>query len=105
QLKVKEFTAIGLPQINAEGSFQNFLSLPTNLIPAQFFDPTAGPNDFIGVRFGTDYNVTGSVSVSQLVFDGSYLTGLKASKMYPIVSQKNLEKVNREIKMQVEEAY
>ena len=104
-MKVKEFRGLGLPQVNASGSFQHFLSLPTNLIPAQFFNPAAGPDDFIGVRFGTDFNVTGDLNVSQLVFDGSYLTGLKASKMYPVVSQKTLEKVNRDIKMQVEQAY
>ena len=29
--------AIGLPQISASANYQNFLELPTSLIPAQFF--------------------------------------------------------------------
>ena len=29
--------AIGLPQISASANYQNFIELPTSLIPAQFF--------------------------------------------------------------------
>lgn len=104
-LTVKEFKSIGLPQVNAEGTFQNFLNLPTNLIPAQFFNQNAGPNDFIGVRFGTDFNVTGSIGVNQLLFDGSYLTGLKASKLYPVLSEKQQLQVAMDIKASVQQAY
>lgn len=77
--KVREVLAIGLPQINAEGNFTNYIDLPTTVIPANAFNPMAG-NDLIGVRFGTNYNVTGSITFSQLIFDGSYLIGLQATK-------------------------
>ena len=39
--KVKETIAIGLPQINASGTFQNFLDIPVNVFP-----------DFISERLG-----------------------------------------------------
>ena len=35
--KVKETISTGLPQINASGSYQNFLELPRQLVPAEFF--------------------------------------------------------------------
>ena len=31
--QIKETTARGLPQINADGSFQNFLDIPVQVIP------------------------------------------------------------------------
>ena len=103
--KIKEVRAMGLPQINAEGKFTNFLDLPTSVIPAQFFNPSAGPDEFLGVKFGTDFNVTGGISVSQLLFDGSFLVGLEAAKMYPALSTQNAEKVNQDIKASVAQAY
>jgi len=105
-LKVREIKAIGLPQVNAEGTFQHFLDLPTSLVPAQFLGIVgAGEDDYVGVRFGTDYNVTGSIGVTQLLFDGSYLTGLKASKLYPIISEQQKEKTKQDILSSVEQSY
>lgn len=103
--KIKETRAIGLPQVSASGEFNHFIDLPTQLIPAQFFNPMAGANDFIGVRFGTDFSVTGGLQVSQLLFDGSYLVGLQAAKMYPVLSQKEQEKVKQDIKANVAQSY
>ncbi len=105
EYKVDEFRAIGLPQVSAEGNFQHFLDIPTSLIPAQAFNPMASPDEFVGVQFGTEFNLTGGFTVSQLLFDGSYLVGLKASKMYPVLSQKNQEKTKKEIRANVAQAY
>ena len=41
QQKIKETTATGLPQISGLSAFQNFLDVPTSLIPASSFDPAA----------------------------------------------------------------
>jgi outer membrane protein TolC len=35
--KVWETTALGLPQVSAEATFQNFIDLPTNLIISEFY--------------------------------------------------------------------
>ncbi len=35
--QIKQTTGLGLPQISGTGSFQNFLKLPTQLIPGEFF--------------------------------------------------------------------
>ena len=39
--KIWETTGIGLPQINAEAKFQNFIDIPVSLVPANAFDPNA----------------------------------------------------------------
>lgn len=103
--KVWETTAQGLPQISAEGSFQNFVDIPTQVLPANAFNPLAPADQLVGVKFGTDYNVTGSISVSQLVFSGNYIVGLQAVKasteLYSVLSEKKAI----DIKANVTEAY
>ncbi|MEJ7610753.1 MAG: TolC family protein, partial [Ferruginibacter sp.] len=72
----REITSAAYPQLNATGTLQNFLDLPTSLIPAAF---TGGaPGTFIPLRFGTKYNLTGGFDVSQLLFEGQVFVGLKA---------------------------
>ena len=46
---VKQTTAIGFPQINASASYQDFIDIPTQLIPGEFFGKEKGT--FIPVKF------------------------------------------------------
>ncbi|MGC6422175.1 MAG: TolC family protein [Flavobacteriaceae bacterium] len=95
--------AIGLPQISLSGSYQNFLELPVSLVPAQFFGGAEG--EFAELQFGTTQNMIGSVQVSQLLFNGSYLVGLKASKVFLTISELGLEKTNLEVRKAIIDAY
>lgn len=103
--KVWETTATGLPQISAEGKFQNYIDIPTSLVPAQTFNPAAPADEFTALKFGTDYNVNGTISISQLVFSGNYIVGLQAVKasqeMYSVLTDKKAI----DIKASVTEAY
>ncbi len=72
--------AIGLPQISGTVNYQNFLELPTSLIPAQFFGGNEG--EFAEVQFGTPQSMNAGIMVQQLIFDGSYVVGLEASNVY-----------------------
>lgn len=103
--KIKEILAIGLPQINAQGSFQNSLVLPTTVLPANAFNPMADPDDLIGIKFGTDYNVTGSVTLTQLIFDGSYLVGLEATKGLKRLNELLVIKTEQDVLKEVTKAY
>ena len=101
--KVKEITAIGLPQINGEVQLQNFIDVPTQLIP-NFFAPGQGP-DFIAAQFGLPWNASAGATLSQLIFDGSYLIGLKATKAVAEQSQQELEKAAADARNQAAKAY
>ena len=90
--KVWETTGIGLPQVNFEAQFQNFIDLPVNLVPANAFDPNAPADEFSELKFGTDYNTSATISASQLLFDGSYIVGLQASKTYKQYAEQNVAK-------------
>ena len=78
--KIKEIKSTGLPKINGELSFQNFINVPTTVVGANTFDPTANSDELIGLAFGTPLNANYSLQASQLIFSFSYLYAVKAAK-------------------------
>lgn len=122
--KVWETTTIGLPQINAAVQYQNFLKQPVSLLPAAAFDNTlstiqtveqyfnlqanstpSAPEGFIPVVFGTKQNMNATVTLTQLLFDGSYLVGLQASKTFLKISKQANEKTELVTREAVINAY
>ncbi|MBL4676756.1 MAG: TolC family protein [Mucilaginibacter sp.] len=122
EYKVKETTGIGLPQINGTASFQDYLQTPSVLFPS-FLDGLYQILNSEGVKgadgqviplksFGQQklsiqqkYNANVGASLSQILFDGSYLVGLKASKTYEELSQRNLIRTRIETNVNVTKAY
>lgn len=101
--KVKETAAIGLPQINGSIAYNDFISIPTQLIPGEFFGEPAGT--FIPVKFGTKYNMSVSATASQLIFSGEYIIGLQAMRAVVDLSQKQHEKAVIELIQNVSQSY
>ena len=98
-----ETTTIGLPQINASLGYQNNIELQRSLIPAEFFG--GQPGEFAEVAFGTRHNMIGNATVSQLIFNGSYIVGLQSAKVYLQISENAKIKTNQEIREMVVNAY
>ena len=98
-----ETTAQGLPQIDGDISYQNNLKQPTTLIPAEFGG--GEPGTFIPITFGTKQNANAVATLNQLIFDGSYLVGLKAAKAFLRYSENYNEKVRLEVRKVVINAY
>ncbi len=98
-----ETTADGLPQINANVDFQNFLKQPVQLVPAEFFGGNEG--EFIEVVFGTKQSVVGTATLTQKIFDGSYLVGLQSAKVYLQISKNAKIKTDLEVRKAVINAY
>ena len=95
--------ATGLPQISSEVNYQNFLELPVSLVPAEFFG--GNPGEFRELTFGTEQNMIGTLKMEQLIFDGSYLVGLQATKVYLAISENLFEKTNLDVKKMVTNLY
>ncbi len=101
--QIKQTTAIGLPQVSAGLNFQNFIDIPTSLVPAEFFG--GQPGEFAEVQFGTEYNTTAELSANQLIFDGAYIVGLRAARVYRDVARQSKEKSAQAIKTNVANTY
>lgn len=98
-----ETTTMGLPQINASVDYQNFIKQPISLIPAEIFG--GPPGEFAEVSFGTKQKVNASATLSQLLFDGSYLVGLQSAKVYLKISELAKIKTEKSIKEVTINAY
>lgn len=96
QKVVNESISTGLPQADAAIDYSNFLGAemefsfqegaPPQKIP---FDPTSNLN----------------LTVSQLIFNGNYIVGLQAAKLYKEITETSYLKTEQEIKEQVTKSY
>ncbi|SNC77389.1 Outer membrane protein TolC [Hymenobacter gelipurpurascens] len=69
------------------------ITLPSEPMPPQAF------------AFGLQWAGNSSASVSQLLFDGAYLIGLKAAKVYEQLAQKQTQQAEIDVVEQVSKAY
>lgn len=103
--KVWETIADGLPQVSATADYNKNLNLPVSLIPAKFFDSDAEEGEMAKVQFGQKYSSSATLSANQLIFDGSYIVGTMAAKVYLQLSKDQKEKTEIEIKDAVAQSY
>jgi len=98
-----ETTSAGLPQINGLVDYQNMIKQPVTLIPGEI----AGgePGTFVPVTFGTKQQMSLTATLTQLIFDGSYLVGLKASKVFVAYNENANEKNLLQVREGVISAY
>lgn len=132
--KIGEIRAIGLPQVNLGFELGNNFITPKTLLPASAFTPPVyelsqqniqdandgksvvlapsknpdylpDPEAKVALSFMQPWSGTAAISASQLLFDGSYLIGLKAASTYSQLSNKQLIQTEIEITEQVSKAY
>jgi outer membrane protein len=102
QNTVKQTIGIGLPQVSTDLSFQDFLKLPTSLLPGEFFGQ---PGTQVPVQFGVKYQASAGIKVDQKIFDGTYIVGLQASKTFRELSTRNSRRTRIETAVAVTKAY
>jgi outer membrane protein TolC len=98
-----ETTATGLPQINAEVNYQNFLKQQVSVVPAEFFG--GQPGELAEVIFGAKQTATGTATLSQKIFDGTYLVGLQSAKVFLEISKNAKIKTDLQVREGVINAY
>ncbi len=101
--RIREITASGLPQVDGSAGYQYFFEIPTSLVPAEFFG--GEPGEFAEIQFGTEQTVNISATVSQMIFDGSYIVGLRAARIFRDLAMQNKERSELDVRNQVSETY
>ena len=92
-----ETTTIGLPQIDGNVGYQNNFKIQQNQ-----FSVNGQTNT---LEFGNYNSMDASLSLKQLIFDGSYLVGLQSAKTYLKISENAKIKTANEIKEIVINSY
>jgi outer membrane protein len=99
----REITASAYPQIDGSVNVTDFLSIPTNLLPGEFFGQPAGT--YIPVKFGTKYNSTYGLNLRQILFDGQVFVGLQARSASIKYAEQNVAVTQEQIKANVYKVY
>ena len=68
-------TSQALPQVTGNLGITDYIQIPTTLLPGELIGQ---PGTFVPVKFGTKWNSTGGVTLSQVLFDGQVFVGLQA---------------------------
>ncbi|MDK2910026.1 MAG: hypothetical protein PWR20_1593 [Bacteroidales bacterium] len=116
--KIWETTAIGLPQVSAKAQYNNIFKVP-ELSFGSFLDPGLLPTDrpitaqdianaYVEsppVKLGVKESTTFDFTVSQLLFNGSYIVGLQASRIYYQLSDQNVQRTQLEVASSVRDNY
>ncbi len=96
---IRESLSTGLPQINANATIANNLSIRTSFVPAEFFG--GQPGEFAQVQFGTNWNASSGIQLEQLAFNKTWFLGLRASReltrFYSLLYDQQVEDVLYEV--------
>jgi outer membrane protein TolC len=95
--KIKETIAIGLPQLSFKSAYTFLPVVPTIVFGD---DPNAQP-----IELGVKHNLTSDLTASQLIFNGSYIVGLQASKVLNNLALQNNEKTLLDVNESVISTY
>jgi outer membrane protein TolC len=91
--KIWETTAMGLPHVDITSAYTFLPKVPS--IPANVFDPNAPEGQMM--ELGVKNQVTGDLTASQLIFNGAYIVGLQATKVYYDLTLQNNEKTKLDV--------
>lgn len=119
--QVKEYKAIGMPQLNGSVGYTHNLKLPAQLVPSSafgfppflplasgdtlFLAQSGGSSEFQKITFGTKNNISLGAQATQLIFDGSYTLGLKAADVFVLRAQQETNMSENDLRNTVTETY
>ena len=94
-----ETTAIGLPQINADIGYKNWIKQQISLID---IDGDGIEDELV---FGTKQTMDATVTLNQILFDGSYLVGLQSAKVFLEITENAKIKTDLKVRKNIINAY
>lgn len=103
--QVREAWGAVWPEVDAQVQYQRNLQVQEVFLPAIIFDPNAGPNDLVPVRFGADNNWSAQLQLSQTLFDRSVFIGVGAAGRYRNLQAEVVRGRAQEVASRVRRAY
>jgi outer membrane protein TolC len=98
-----ETTATGLPQLSADASYNYNVKIPVAALPGEILD--GEPGTFEVVPFAPRQSANLTATLTQLIFDGSYIVALEASKTFLEFSKNAENKTRLEVRKGIINSY
>lgn len=102
---IKQVKAAGLPQISGQFQYTANVIVPTSLIGAKNFNPNAAEGEVIKVKFGVPWGGQAGVGLNQLLYDATWLVGIKAAPVYRELAQRTVASSKLTVAENVMKAY
>lgn len=117
--QIKEFRSIGMPKVSGGVDYSYYFAVPAQPVE-DFISPSVygvlfaenviperdlGTPETFEFSFVQPNALTANIGANMILFDGGYLYGLKAAKLYRELIVKETEQTKQEIKSQVTKAY
>ncbi|MBL7963561.1 MAG: TolC family protein [Flavobacteriales bacterium] len=99
--RINEVMAIGLPQVNASASLANWIEVPIQVVP-NFF---GGEPKLLEAQFALPWAANAGIRLDQLLFDGTYIIGLQATRELRKQSEEELERAAKDAQLQAAKSY
>lgn len=93
------------PSLDFNASYTRNVSPTVNFLPAAIFDPTAGPDDYIGVQFGADNQWQSTVSLEQPLFSAAAFIGVGAAGRFKNLQEEVVRGLTQGVVTRVRSAY
>lgn len=103
--RVSEAWSNVYPSLDLNASYTRNVSPTVNFLPAAIFDPTAGPDDYIGVQFGADNQWTSTVSLEQPLFSAAAFIGVGAAGRFKSLQEEVVRGLTQAVVTRVRSAY
>ncbi|MGC4058608.1 MAG: TolC family protein [Chitinophagaceae bacterium] len=100
--KNREVTGRTLPQINAQGKYQNYLDPMKTVLPGDF---VGAPGTSVIIPFSVKHNANLGITGSQLLFNGSLFVALQARDALMEMARNNAVMKEEDVRVQVIKAY
>jgi len=100
--QVRQFLSVGLPQINASGNYSYNIQPQQFVLPGEFFGQ---PGIFQRVDASPPFQVSLGINASLNLIDGSYIYGLKATRLYSDIMDAQKHRTEMMVIRQVKENY
>jgi outer membrane protein len=102
---VREAWSAIYPTVNASGSYTRNLEVPGQFLPARFFDPNAGENEQVLVRFGADNSWGGALRLEQPLFQAAAFIGVGAASRFNALQREVVRGRTQQVVTQTRRSY
>jgi outer membrane protein len=102
RFNINESISKGLPQIEGYGNFQDFLDMPVTMIPGDFF---GHPGTDYPMKLGSKYIINAGIKVNQLIYNQTFLTGIKLSKKQKEISELSSQLAQEDVIYDISKIY
>ncbi|MDR2149125.1 MAG: TolC family protein [Tannerella sp.] len=104
QKKAEAISAV-IPKINGSVNFQDNLSLPTTMLPAEFGALVGTPGVPVPVKMGSNFSTSAAVTLNWTLYNQTAITALQLSKKVTELNDLSIEKASEELTAEVAKLY